>query len=76
MSRWGALKDHVEYVSTCPEMEIGLSVPRDPLQVIVSRKKKTLIQIKDKKDFTSLIKVFAAKFLEIQKNILNKKKIN
>lgn len=63
------LTTYVEFVHTCPEMEIGLSVPRDPLQVIVSRKKKMLIQIKDKRDYTSLIKVFASKFMETHKDL-------
>ncbi len=64
-----ALKDHVEFVPICPEIEIGLTVPRDPLQAIVSGKKKLLLQIKDKRDFSALIKVFAAKFLETHKDL-------
>ncbi len=64
-----ALKDYVEFLPICPETEIGMGVPRDPLQIVVTKKKKSLVQIKDKRDFTSLIKVFAAKFLETQKDL-------
>ncbi len=64
-----ALKDYVEFLPICPEMEIGMSVPRDSLQVIVSQTKKSLIQIKDKRDFTSLVKGFAVNFLETQKDL-------
>ncbi len=28
------LKDHVDFITICPEVEIGLGVPRDPIHLV------------------------------------------
>lgn len=57
------LKPHVEYITTCPEVEIGLGVPRDPIRVIFKNNKKSLVQLNTKKDVTAVMQKFAAGFL-------------
>jgi len=64
-----ALNNYVDFLAICPEIEIGLSVPRDPLQVILSRKKKSLVQINNKRDFTVSIKSFATNVFDKQKDL-------
>ena len=33
----GALGRHVEWVSICPEVEVGMGTPREPIQLVVGR---------------------------------------
>lgn len=47
------LKPHVDFISICPEVEMGLKTPREPLHVISSRGKLRLIQSASGKDLTS-----------------------
>lgn len=39
-----SLKDYVEYTTVCPEVEIGLGIPRDPIRLIVEDGKIELYQ--------------------------------
>ncbi len=64
-----ALNNYVEFLPICPETEIGMNVPRDPLQVIISRKRKSLVQISSKRDFSALIKIYATKLFEKHKDL-------
>ena len=63
------LMPYVEFFPLCPEMEIGLGVPRNPIRIVIKDKKTTLIQPVTKKDFTNKMKEFAVSFLDSQKDI-------
>lgn len=58
-----ALKPFVEYKTVCPEVEIGLGVPREPIRIITEDGRLKLYQPATGKDITSDMTTFADKFL-------------
>jgi uncharacterized protein YbgA (DUF1722 family)/uncharacterized protein YbbK (DUF523 family) len=58
-----SLKPHVEFIPICPEMEIGLGVPRDPIRIVGADSGLTLVQPSTGRDVTSAMKGFADAFL-------------
>jgi uncharacterized protein YbgA (DUF1722 family)/uncharacterized protein YbbK (DUF523 family) len=58
------LKPHVEFKPVCPEVEIGLGVPRKPIRVVEQRGERRLIQPETGRDMTKLMTSFAAKHLD------------
>lgn len=60
-----ALVRHVEVVPICPEVAIGLGVPRDPIRVVVaSDGSRRLVQPSTGRDLTSAMIEFRRTFLE------------
>jgi len=57
------LKPYVEFRPVCPEVEIGLGVPRDPIRVILTDEKFRLIQPATGADVTGKMVDFAESFL-------------
>ena len=53
----------VEYVTACPEMEIGLGCPRQPIRVVMLNGKKSLYQPASGKDFTENMEAYTQKTL-------------
>jgi len=64
----GKLEKHVNYVPVCPEVAIGLGVPRFPVR-IVSSKKRRLIQPATGKDVTDDMSGFCEGFLSSLKEV-------
>ncbi|MCW4005080.1 MAG: DUF523 and DUF1722 domain-containing protein [Candidatus Bathyarchaeota archaeon] len=58
------LKDYVEFIPVCPEVGIGLSVPREPLRIVKKDSEPRLLQPATGRDFTGAIKQFSAEFLD------------
>lgn len=58
------LREFVEFRSVCPEMEIGLGVPRDPIRVVLAQGEMRLVQPSSGRDFTDAMNHFAADFLD------------
>jgi len=59
----------VQYIPICPEVEIGLGIPRDPI-IIVKKEKFLLYQPKTQKDLTSDMEYFSKSFLSsLQNNV-------
>jgi len=58
-----SLKPYVTFITTCPEMEIGLGVPRDPIRIVLYGKDLKLMQLNTGKDVTSAMRDFTAAFL-------------
>jgi uncharacterized protein YbgA (DUF1722 family)/uncharacterized protein YbbK (DUF523 family) len=56
------LKPYVEFQPVCPEVEIGLGIPRDPIRIIKSEDLK-LLQPNTLKDSTENMKNFTEQFL-------------
>jgi uncharacterized protein YbgA (DUF1722 family)/uncharacterized protein YbbK (DUF523 family) len=59
-----ALRPVVDFVPICPEMEIELGVPRDPIRVVRDQGGLRLIQPATGRDVTPEIKRFAGSWLE------------
>jgi uncharacterized protein YbgA (DUF1722 family)/uncharacterized protein YbbK (DUF523 family) len=59
-----ALVPHVDFVPVCPEVEIGLGVPRDPIRVVSAKETHRLMQPSTRADVTSKMMRFADSFLE------------
>ncbi|MGQ9610178.1 MAG: YbgA family protein [bacterium] len=57
------LKNHVDFRPVCPEIEIGLGVPRDPVRVVSVNNMLRLIQPSTDKDVTNIMNNFAYSFL-------------
>ncbi|MBU1356111.1 MAG: DUF523 and DUF1722 domain-containing protein [Candidatus Edwardsbacteria bacterium] len=58
-----ALKKHVDFIPICPEMEIGLGIPRQPIRVIESKDETRLVQPSSGLDVTKKMQAFSQKFL-------------
>lgn len=59
-----SLKPHVEFIAICPEVEIGLGVPRDPIRIVRQGDMKTLVQPATGKDLTRRMQGFTDNFLD------------
>jgi uncharacterized protein YbgA (DUF1722 family)/uncharacterized protein YbbK (DUF523 family) len=57
------LKDHVTFHPVCPEVEIGLGIPRDPLRLVTVKEKLRLIQPASEADVTQKMEDFTGRFL-------------
>ena len=57
------LAQFVEYTPVCPEMEIGLGVPRDPIRLVDSPQGVRLVQPAGGRDVTREMDEFCASFL-------------
>ena len=56
------LEKHVEVVTVCPEMEIGLGVPRDPIRIVGAGDDRRLLQPSTGRDLTEAMLGFARSF--------------
>ncbi|MFP4600804.1 MAG: YbgA family protein [Persicimonas sp.] len=58
------LLDHIEVVPICPEVEIGLGVPRDYIRLVADGDKTRLVQPSTHRDLTDDMHGFSQQFLE------------
>ena len=57
------LKNFIEFIPVCPEVEIGMGTPRDTIKLIKTNKKSLLFQPKTGKNFKKEMDDFSKKFL-------------
>jgi len=57
------LKNHVEFITVCPEVEIGLGIPRDPIRIIQLDNKLSLVQPNTDKNITREMESFIDDYL-------------
>ena len=57
------LKPQVNFIPVCPEMEIGLGVPRNPIRIVLVNGENKLMQPSTGIDFTEKMSTFADSFL-------------
>lgn len=57
------LKKEVDFLTVCPEVEIGLGVPRDPIRIIRQNGNTMLVQPATGRDFTQLMNDFVGSYL-------------
>ena len=58
------MKGRIEFLPACPEMEIGLGCPRDPIRVVLVRGRRRLVQPATGRDVTDAMRRFAETFLD------------
>jgi len=58
------LMPHADFIPVCPEVEIGLGTPRDPLRIVSVEGEPRLIQPATNLDLTDKMKAFAHSFLD------------
>jgi uncharacterized protein YbbK (DUF523 family) len=63
------LKPHVDFHPVCPEVEIGLGIPRDPIRIVSIKKKLHLVQPATGKDLTEEMTDFSTSFLNSLKTV-------
>lgn len=63
------LSDHVNLVPVCPEVSIGLGVPRFPIRLVSQEKKVRLIQPATNLDLTDKMQDFCSDFLSRLKDV-------
>lgn len=59
----GKLKNYAEFYPVCPEVELGMPIPRDPIRLVENRKEIELLQPSTGFLFTQQMIKFADKFL-------------
>lgn len=59
-----SLKAHIETITVCPEVEVGLSVPRKPIRKVKKDNKYRLIQLATGQDLTEKMQQVTDKILE------------
>jgi len=63
------LKPYVTFHTVCPEVEIGLGAPRDPVRVVIVEGKHRLIQPSTEADLTEAMQNFVHAFLDSLENV-------
>lgn len=58
------LKEHVNFITVCPEVEIGLGIPRDPVRLIMEDGATELYQTATGKTFTQEMMSYSENFFE------------
>ncbi|MDY7041890.1 MAG: DUF523 domain-containing protein, partial [Chloroflexota bacterium] len=58
------LQPHVTFLPVCPEMEIGLGAPRDPVRIVLMEDQLRLMQPATGADLTDRMRAFADTFLD------------
>lgn len=59
-----AMEKYVTFRPVCPEVAIGLGVPRDPIQLVAGKGGVTLVQPATGRDITQTMRGFAARWLD------------
>jgi len=57
------LMEYVDFLPVCPEVEIGLGVPRDPVRIVLEDGGQRLVQSGGSKDVTEVMEAFCTDFL-------------
>jgi uncharacterized protein YbbK (DUF523 family) len=58
------LKKYADFITVCPEVEIGLGIPRRPIRIVVWSGDHILVQPANDKDVTKEMKDFTNSFLD------------
>ncbi len=57
------LMEYVDFLPVCPEVEIGLGVPRDPVRIVLEDGGQRLVQSGGSRDVTEVMEAFCTDFL-------------
>lgn len=68
-----ALKPHIEFLPVCPEVAIGIGVPRDTLRIVHKDGVDHLIQPRTYRDVAEEMNVFTETYLQLHDQYRQKK---
>ena len=57
------LAPHVKYLEVCPELEIGMGTPREPVRIVLEGQRVPMIQTDTDHDFTEKIERFGQEYV-------------
>lgn len=57
------LMEYVDFLPVCPEVELGLGIPRDPVRIILENGEQRLVQSATGRDVTEIMEAFCTDFL-------------
>lgn len=57
------LMEYVDFLPVCPEVELGLGIPRDPVRIILENGEQRLVQSASGRDVTEVMEAFCTDFL-------------
>ena len=63
------LKKFIDFKPICPEVEIGMGIPRDTIKIVENNGKRWLYQPETKKDFSKKMNSFSKNYLKTINNI-------
>ena len=63
------LKKHIDFITVCPEVEIGLGIPRDPIHLINNKNNLSIYQPSTNSDLGKKMINFSKKYVSSIKNI-------
>jgi uncharacterized protein YbbK (DUF523 family) len=63
------LKEYVDFLSVCAEMEIGLGVPRKPVRIVFDKGEHRLVQPATGRDVTEDMQTFCTDFLDSARDV-------
>jgi uncharacterized protein YbgA (DUF1722 family)/uncharacterized protein YbbK (DUF523 family) len=58
------MREHVEFITVCPEVEAGLGIPRDPIRLVQGENGVQVVQPSTGNDFTQALRSVSTRFLE------------
>ena len=64
-----ALKEFIDFIPVCPEVEIGLGIPRDPIKIIDNNGDIALYQDSTGKDYAKKMNAFSNQFINSLKSV-------
>ena len=64
-----SLKEFIDFMPICPEVEIGMGTPRDPIRIVKNKNVMSLYQESTRKDYAKKMNDFSNQFLKITNNI-------
>lgn len=59
-----SLMQYVDFLPICPEVEIGLGIPRDPVRIILENGEQRLVQSASGRDVTEVMEAFCTDYLD------------
>lgn len=63
------LQSFVDFIPICPEVEIGLGIPRDPIKLVEEKNQMKLVQPSTNRDLTLPMKKYSESFLGSLKDV-------
>ena len=63
------IKPYIDFIPICPEVEIGLGIPRDPIRIVYSDSTYQLMQPSTGKNVTNDMNMFSSSFLQSHSDI-------
>jgi len=63
------LMEYVDFLPVCPEVELGLGIPRDPVRIVLENGEQRLVQSASGRNVTEVMETFCTDFLNSTGNI-------